>query len=126
MKYTLATLLFISSLSLCAQIEGKVIDTHNQPLPYVNIYLEDSYTGTTSNEEGNYSLEISEKGNYTIVFQFLGYNTVKKEVSVSSFPYKLDIILQESTISLDEVVISTTEDPAYRIIRETIAKRKEI
>ncbi|MAL61107.1 MAG: hypothetical protein CMC14_13780 [Flavobacteriaceae bacterium] len=125
MKYTLATLLFISSLSLCAQIEGKVIDTHNQPLPYVNIYLEDSYTGTTSNEEGNYSLEISEKGNYTIVFQFLGYNTVKKEVSVSSFPYKLDIVLTESTISLDEVVISTTEDPAYRIIRETIAKRKE-
>lgn len=125
MKQSILLFFIFLNVSLSAQITGKVTDANNQPLPYVNIYLENSYTGTTSNEEGNYSLEISERGNYTIVFQFLGYNTVKKEIAVSSFPYRLDIVLKESTISLDEVVINSTEDPAYRIIRETIAKRKE-
>ncbi len=125
MKQSILLFFIFLNVSLSAQIIGKVTDANNQPLPYVNIYLENSYTGTTSNEEGNYSLEISERGNYTIVFQFLGYNTVKKEIAVSSFPYRLDIVLKESTISLDEVVINSTEDPAYRIIRKTIAKRKE-
>lgn len=121
-----STLLFLFfNLSLFAQIEGKVTDTSDQPLPYVNIYLENSYKGTTSNEDGKYSLEISEKGNYTVVFQFLGFSTVKKAITVSSLPYTLDIVLEESTVSLDEVVITTTEDPAYRIIRATIEKRKE-
>lgn len=125
MKYTLSLLFFFIQVSIFAQIVGKVTDTKNNPLPYVNIYLENNYKGTTSNDDGNYSLELSENGNYTIVFQFLGYNTVKKEVNIASFPFELNVNLKEATVSLDEVVISTSEDPAYRIIRQTIAKRKE-
>ncbi len=108
-----------------AQVVGTVSDTQGNPLPYVNIYLENSYTGTTSNDEGSYSLDLSEKGDYTIVFQFLGYKTEKKQVSITQFPYELDMQLAETTVSLDEVVVSTSEDPAYRIIRETIKRRKE-
>lgn len=125
MRYKLTLLFLFLNVSLFAQIVGKVTDANNQPLPYVNIYLENSYSGTTTNDEGKYELAISEKDTYSIIFQFLGYRTVKKEVSITSFPYSLDITLEESTVSLDEVVINSTEDPAYRIIRETIAKRKE-
>ena len=104
---------------------GTVSDTQGNPLPYVNIYLENSYSGTTSNEEGAYTLDLSEQGTYILVFQFLGYTKERREVTITSFPFQLDVALKEATVSLDEVVISTTEDPAYRIIRETIAQRKE-
>lgn len=121
--FFLFTLLFTVNFS--AQIVGAVTDSKGQPLPYVNIYLENTYTGTTSNEEGNYTLDITENGDYSIVFQFLGYTTVKKEVDIRSFPQLLDVSLSETTVSLEEVVILSTEDPAYRIIRETIKLRKE-
>ncbi len=115
---------FISAM-VSAQIVGKVTDTNNQPLPYVNIYLQNSYTGTTTNDDGNYSLNASEKGEYKVIFQFLGYKTLTKTVTPTTFPFILNVSLEEETTSLDEVVVTTSEDPAYRIIRETIAQRKE-
>lgn len=117
-------LLFISS-SISAQIVGKVTDTEGQPLPYVNIYLQNSYIGTTTNDDGNYSLNVSEKTDLKVTFQFLGYKTLIKTVTPTSFPFILNISLEEESTSLDEVVVNTSEDPAYRIIRKTIAQRKE-
>ena len=91
----------------------------------MNIYLQDSYTGTTTNDDGNYSLNISQPGEHRIIFQFLGYKSITKTITPTSFPYILNVSLNEETTSLDEVVLNTQEDPAYRIIRATIAQRKE-
>lgn len=116
--------LFLSS-TISAQIVGKVTDKEGQPLPYVNIYLQNSYVGTTTNDDGNYSLNATEKNEYTVTFQFLGYKTLTQTLSPTSFPYILNASLEEESTSLDEVVVNTSEDPAYRIIRATIAQRKE-
>ncbi len=125
MKRLLLLLIVFTTTQLTAQITGTITDSNGEPLPYVNIYLENSYTGTTSNEEGNFTLDISQTGNYTIIFQFLGYTTVKRELEVSTFPKNLNITLIEASVSLDEVIVSTNEDPAYRIIRETVKRRKQ-
>jgi Family of unknown function (DUF5686)/CarboxypepD_reg-like domain len=124
MNKILFLLLLLSSLFSQAQIVGKVTDTKGEPLAFVNIYLDESYVGTTSNDDGNYELNITEAGDYTIIYQFLGFKTVTKKVAISSFPYILNVSLAEESVSLGEVVINTSEDPAYRIIREAIAKRK--
>ncbi len=124
MKY-LFPILFLIPIALFGQITGKVTDEAGSDLSYVNIYLENTYTGTTSNDDGNYRLEVTDNGIYTIVFQFLGYTTVKKNVTVNTFPFELNITMRESAVSLKEVIIDVSEDPAYRIIRETIARRKE-
>src|SRR5690606_22855628 len=116
--------LLLSALFIQAPIVGKITDTHGQPLPYVNIYLQNSYIGTTTNDDGNYALGVSEKMEYKITFQFLGYKTISKTVAPNSFPYILNVSLEEETTSLDEVIVNTSEDPAYQIIRNTIAQRK--
>lgn len=118
-----ATLLW--AIMSFSQIKGSVSDNKEQPLAYVNIYIENTYTGTTSNEDGNYELNISEPRTYTVVFQFLGYKTVKKTVTIDSFPYELDAIMVDEEISLNEVVISAEENPADIIMKKAIAKRKE-
>lgn len=125
MKQLLLCLTFFITAHLSAQIVGTVTNDKGDPLPYVNIYLENTYNGTTSNEEGSFTLDLSKAGDYTVIFQFLGYTTVKKAVTISSFPHTIDVNLAETSVSLDEVVVSTSEDPAYRIIRETIKQRKE-
>ncbi|WGD34773.1 DUF5686 and carboxypeptidase regulatory-like domain-containing protein [Olleya sp. YS] len=125
MKYSFFTLFaFVCSLSF-AQITGTVTSDQNQPLPVVNIFIENTYTGTTTNNDGQYALELSKTGDYIVTFQYLGYKTVKKSVSIKTFPYVLDVILYEEDINLDEVVINSDENPANDIIRKTIANRKD-
>ena len=117
-------LFLICSLSVNAQLKGTITDVKNQPIPYVNIYIENSYTGTTSNDQGNYELALSKPGTYSIVYQFIGFKTQTKVIKVEQFPHELNIQLVEESISLNEVVITSNENPANRIIRASIAARK--
>ena len=78
MKLFLRSTFLLFSLFSFSQIIGKVTDTKDNPLPFVNVYLENTYKGTTTNESGNYELNISQKESYVIVFQYLGFKTVKK------------------------------------------------
>ena len=112
-------------LSLNAQIKGKITDAKQQPLPFVNIYVESTYNGTTSNEEGFYELSVSKPGEYTVVFQYIGYKTVKKTVEISSFPHTIDATMLDEEINLDEIVINSEENPANIVMRKAISKRKE-
>lgn len=117
-------LLFISTISL-AQVKGKITDEKGEPLSSVSIYLEKTVTGTTSNDNGEYVLNINKKGTQTIVFQFLGYKTVKQEVNIDVFPYQLDVILKEESVTLSEISISTKDNPANRIIRKVIENKEK-
>ena len=109
-----------------SQITGSVTDASNESLAFVNIYIEGTYKGTTSNEDGNYELNITETGNYTVVFKFLGFKTEKKTIDITSFPFELNATLKEENVSLDEVVINANENPADRIIRAAIDNRKQM
>lgn len=108
-----------------AQIIGTIKNTQNEPLPFVNILIENTYKGTTSNDDGYYELNITEFKTYTIIFTYLGYKTVKKKVAIDKFPYEIDITLEQESVSLSEVVVSAEDNPANVIMRQAIAKRKE-
>lgn len=124
MKKLVILLFFLSVNFTYGQLTGTVKDATGAPLPYVNVFLKNTYTGTTSNSEGQYELTISNSGSYTVVFQFLGYKTVSKTIKIDSFPYTLNVVLEEENITLNEVVIDAQENPANRIVRAAIKKRK--
>lgn len=124
MRQATFLLTFLLSIQSFSQIIGNVKDTNSNPLAFVNIYLEGTYIGTTSNNEGNYELNISDNKPFTIVFKYLGYKTLKKELDINMFPYTLNVSLEEENLTLDEVVINSNENPANRIIRHTINNRK--
>ena len=124
MRNFLVLAILLLSTYTFGQIQGKVTDQKGTALPYVNIFIENTYRGTTSNEEGQFELNLSELGRYNIVFQFLGFKTQNKTVEVETFPFQLDVVLEEENINLNEVVITANENPANRIIKAAIAKRK--
>ncbi|MCB0457542.1 MAG: TonB-dependent receptor [Flavobacteriaceae bacterium] len=104
------SLLFIAFVSSAqtGKIEGTVIDGgFVDPLPFANVVVKGTTTGTTTDFDGKYELELS-PGNYTIVFSFVGYET--KEISdvivKANEATTIDVTL--STTSLDEVVITTS------------------
>ncbi len=124
------TLSLVAALLFCSfsfsQITGTVTSSKNEVLPVVNIFIDNTYIGTTTNSDGMYELNVVEAGDYTVVFQYLGYKTIKKKVTIVSFPFTLNATLEEEDISLNEVVINSEENPANQIIRNAIANRKNV
>lgn len=125
MRNSLLTLTLWFSLFSLAQIKGTVKDENGKPLPYVNIFIENTYIGTTSNELGNYELNLNEKKDIHLIFQHLGFKTQKHFIASVKMPYQLDITLIEENYELKELVINTGENPTNEIIKKAIAARKK-
>ncbi|MCF8360801.1 MAG: SusC/RagA family TonB-linked outer membrane protein [Prolixibacteraceae bacterium] len=75
-----------------------------ETLTGVNVYIKGTTTGTVTNERGYYSLE-APAGKQTIVFSFIGYKTLEKEVTLSA-DKTLNIRLEPSEELLGEVQIT--------------------
>ena len=60
-------------------LTGKVTDEKTgKPLPFANVFINNSTIGTNSDENGNYRLPNLAVGNLELVVSFLGYETVKQ------------------------------------------------
>ncbi len=112
----------LSTLSISAQgIKGRITNAAGEPVSYASIYIPQMTTGTTSNHEGNYELKM-EEGKYTLLFQYLGYQTVSREVTIGKTFQQIDIVLSAQNYTIPEIeVLATREDPAYYIMRKAIA-----
>jgi len=125
-KSILFILLYLITSAAWSQISGIVTDTEGSPLPYATIYVENTSIGTSTNSEGNFDLNISDKSK-TLVFQYVGYTTVKYPLqNVTNFPKSIEIKMKVQSQGLDQITIAAdAEDPAYQIIRNAIANRKK-
>ncbi len=110
----IAVLLFLTdSLGMMAQtkkITGKVSSDKGETLSGVTILIKGTKKGTSTDKEGKFSLEASQ-GN-TLVFSFISYQN--KEVLVNTESV-LDIVLNESTESLEEVVVTGLFDERKKL-----------
>ena len=82
-------------------ITGVVTDDAGIPLPAVNVIIKGTSTGTSTDFDGNYSIEASATD--ILMFSYVGFET--KEVTVGE-QTTINIALNESAESLDEVVIT--------------------
>jgi len=90
-------------------LEGKI--THSDSLTVisgVNIFLDKTTLGTTSNGSGYYIIKDIPAGNYTMTISNMGYTTIKKEIIIqSNKTLKEDFSMTETVSMLDEVVVMT-------------------
>lgn len=108
-----------------SQLKGLVKDADNQPIPFVNIYVENTYQGTTTNVNGEFELATTAiKQKDHVIFQAIGFKTVKKTFEDLSKIKPLIITLIDDQYQLAEVVVNAKENPADRVIREAIKNRK--
>jgi len=97
-------LLFLIPCAVMGQsiVSGVVKDAGNNPIPFVNVIEKGTSNGTTSDFDGNYSITLNGNSG-TLEFSYLGYATQEKVISSSQ---TLNLVLEESSESLDEIVIS--------------------
>lgn len=105
-------------------VSGKVTNEIGEPMPYVNVIIEGSTSGTVTNNDGEYFLELKE-GQYNLLFSHVAYKVQKKSVSAGG-EIQLDVTMEPEDLMLRQVVVSDNyTDPAYEIIKNAIDKRKD-
>jgi outer membrane receptor for ferrienterochelin and colicin len=127
MKTISTFLLFIFSVTAFAQstVSGKVTDVKGNAIPGANVYIDGSYDGASSDEQGNFSFATAEKGKQILVVSYLAYETSKFEITVET-AQKLTIKLKESVNTLDAVVITAGTFEAGDKARVSVLKPLDI
>jgi outer membrane receptor protein involved in Fe transport len=93
-------------------IVGKLTDKelNNEPLAFANVLLKGTTKGTTSDFDGLYEIPNLEPGTYTVIFSYLGYETIEVP-NVEIIAGKVTTINAPMSasqgVSLDEVVVTT-------------------
>ena len=100
--------MFMLPLGLMAQtIKGKVTDTSGSALPYMNVLVKGTSTGTTTSDSGEFSLTVKSLP-VTIVVSSIGFKTLEVTVTTNSF---LTIAVEEGDESLGEIIVTGSRTP---------------
>lgn len=110
MKLRFLLLSFLFATSLFAQngtVTGTILDKefNNEPLPFANVVIKGTKQGTSTDENGKYSISLK-PGNYTLVIGYLGYET--KEIAFTLKANEKKVInhtLEASGVQLQDVEI---------------------
>ena len=82
------------------QISGNIQDEDSKPIPGVTVVVDGTSIGTTSDFDGNFTIDASEGDN--LIFSFIGFETQ----SVPASGDFMTIIMNTEDTILDEVVIT--------------------
>ena len=115
-NFIVTTLLLLSVLSMSAQksfVKGIVTDDEANPLAGASIYATETGTGTTSDFDGTYKLELP-PGTYTIVASYVGYSSSSQSVTIENESVTLDILLNPG-VALGEIMIVSGSKKSEKI-----------
>ena len=93
-------LLFLSIGAFAQQsVSGLITDNSGTPLPGVNVIIQGTNVGVSSDFDGNYQINVD--NGQILVFSYIGYDSVELTVSGTN----QDVKMTESDSELDEVVV---------------------
>jgi hypothetical protein len=103
----------LSLRQVAVQITGVVRDQKtNEPVPFCNIYINNTTIGTFSDAEGRFELKGIPTGQHELVVSHVGYKTQVKPVAVRQ-DTQLNMNIRLAGSELDEVVVTATNDDRW-------------
>ena len=120
------TFIFLS-IWLCAQetiVVGEVYDANTgEPLSNVNIYLQGTQVGTSTNNEGLFLLRKDLDRARTMIVSTVGYQTERFKIEPHT-QVGIDIALKEKVGNIGEVFVVPQENPALPLMEKVRARRE--
>ncbi len=107
-ELSIVLILLLSTFGFSQTIEGKVVDTDNEPLFGATLQWIGTSIGTTSGEQGQFSLSRKGITDLRLIVRFVGYETDTVKVDGQE---KLAIILTQ--VSLDKVIVKGDNPDTY-------------
>lgn len=93
-------------------IEGRVL-SQKTPIPGATIQVLGTDQGTISDEDGYFQLAIQDGVTYAIEVRSMGFKVSSHKVTAMGMPVFLEVALQESLLSMEEVVVTGTMNPTF-------------
>ncbi|WP_313791365.1 TonB-dependent receptor [Lacinutrix neustonica] len=121
MKYLFTIVLCTVISSALAQntINGLITNNEtNEALEFVSVYIPQLEKGTTTDENGTFSLTEIPQGTQTLIISIIGFETVSKKITVPTTE-TLTVQLNPSAIEMEELIIST---PFHKLQSENVMK----
>jgi hypothetical protein len=124
-------LLFFSNITFqviagtTGKISGKVTDAKTkEPLFGVNVIVQGTTYGAATDADGNYFIINIPPGTYNIKASLIGYSSITfSNVNVSvDQTTKMDIVMSEEAVELENVVVSATRPIVQKDLTSTEAK----
>lgn len=110
-QYTAIVLAFLFTCitSAAQSVSGRVIDAESkEPLSSASVYGQNTTVGTTTNKQGEFTLQLK-PGGYELIVSYTGYQT--RQVQISSTDARIpDIEMAKEEKSLGEVIIKTSNE----------------
>ncbi len=112
-----------------ALVRGNVYDKNSgEPIPFANVFIENTTKGTNTNLDGFYTITDIEPGNYTILATFIGYDTARVDVKLSKNDIEYtSLYLAESSINIGVVDISArrqTDRTEVKVSQVSVSPRQ--
>jgi len=129
-KILLIGMLFVIGNVFCQRngaISGTVsdIELNNEPLLFATVQLKNTSLKTQTNFHGNYEFTDVEPGDYTLVFSFLGYETIEVPVHVTTANLtRTNGELKTKTLALEVIAmadIAASEQPKNTTLKKNTA-----
>ncbi|GAB3194405.1 TonB-dependent receptor [Pontibacter aydingkolensis] len=108
-------------------ITGKVLDTKGQPVIGANVFVKDSYDGTSSGTDGSFTFTTTATGAQTVIASFLGYEQQEQSINLAAVgEAKVYFKLKEKLSQLNAVTITAGAFEAGDEKRSTILSSLDI
>jgi iron complex outermembrane recepter protein len=121
----IAVLLFVRGTAFAQniiEVSGIVTSQEkHEPLQGVAISIKGSVTGTTSSNEGAFTLRTKQKLPFTLLFTSIGF--APQEVEITSVDSKVQVALATQTVLANEVVVTASRVPES-MLRSPVAIEK--
>lgn len=102
----LIVLLSINTIIAQHTITSQILDAKTkEPLSFVNIGIENSNSGTVSNDEGKFELQVKTKED-VLVFSYIGYHS--KKIASGSISENALVLLEPDSYVFDVIEVTST------------------
>ena len=95
-------ILVSTTISQAQTLKGRISAQSGEPIPYSTVYIQELKQGATSNTKGDYEIKLP-AGNYTVMYQSLGFEPVQFRITMSDKPVIKDVILTVQYYTIPEV-----------------------
>lgn len=126
MKTSVSKFLFMVFVAVSALLSAQItisgkVQFRNKGVKDVSVTLKDTYDGATTDSEGNYSFETSEKGSHILIFTSPQYNEIEKNIETGNENITVNAEIKERITEISTVVITAGSIEASDRKRATAA-----